>query len=223
MNSRSLIVALSLWAMSGCSHEESPQPATSSMEPATNQAADADAALITEESIDTATPQGEAISQDTPTFEEFHQAAFEGETEPLNEFLKAYPDQADRADADERTALMLASFNGHTAAVQSLLDAKASVKSRDSFGRTALIYASSGSSLEVVKLLVDHRSEINVVDNVEHWSPLMFASSEGQTRIVKYLLEKGADKTAKDIDGEDSADFARANGHADVVELLTKS
>ncbi|MCP4903142.1 MAG: ankyrin repeat domain-containing protein, partial [bacterium] len=48
------------------------------------------------------------------------------------------------SDIEKRTPLMLAAFNGHTAVAEYLLNEDAEVSAKDSNGRTALLYGSSG-------------------------------------------------------------------------------
>ncbi len=146
-------------------------------------------------------------------------AALNGELERVKELIGQGADPDD-VDQDGRTALMYASFNGHTEIVRLLLDQGAGVGSRDALGRTALLYASTGPFPETVKLLLDHHSDPNIVDNDEHFSPLMHAAAEGQLEVAKLLLDRGADPALKDKDGETAALFARNNGHTEVAGLI---
>ncbi len=123
-------------------------------------------------------------------------------------------------DEEGRTALMYASFNGHTGIMQELLNRNASVDLRDVNGRTALMLASSGPFPEAVRLLLDHGADPNLVDTEEHFSALMYAAAEGQLEVIKVLLKYHADPKLKDIDGDDASTFARNNGHAEVVNYL---
>jgi len=52
------------------------------------------------------------------------------------------------------------------------------------------------------------------------WTPLHYAARRGYTNVVKLLLAKSADVSAKDKNGRTALDYARTAGHADVVELL---
>ena len=123
-------------------------------------------------------------------------------------------------DAEGRTALMYASFNGHLEIVRKLIDSKAIVSIRDGEGRTALLYASTGPFPETVKLLLENNADPNIVDADEHFTPIMHAAAEGQLEVVKVLLEYGADPSLKDVDGETAYIFASQNGHTEVAKLL---
>ena len=70
-------------------------------------------------------------------------------------------------------------------------------------------------------MLLDKGAKVNVVDNDEKWTALMFAAAEGQTEIVDKLLKAGADITLKDIDGDTAADFATQAGHAEIARMIT--
>jgi ankyrin repeat protein len=48
----------------------------------------------------------------------------------------------------------------------------------------------------------------------------MHAAAEGQYRVVRILLQYGADPDLKDADGETARMFAIQNGHTAVAELL---
>jgi uncharacterized protein len=154
--------------------------------------------------------------------EAFTKAALDGDLAIVKQALAA-PAAANYADPDGRTALMLAAFNGHSGIVAALLDAGAKIDTRDQTGRTALMYACSGSNDATVALLVKRRAGVNLADSEEHWTPLMFAAAEGQTEVARRLLAAGADPTAADIDGEDSALFARSKGFAELADLIAKA
>lgn len=124
------------------------------------------------------------------------------------------------SDEMGRTALMFAAFDGHTDIVHLLLSKGAQVDLRDISGRTALMYSSSGPFPETVQLLLDWKADPNAVDGIEWWTPLMFAAGEGQLAVVKILLERGADPSLKDVDGDTALVFAQRRGHTEVERLL---
>jgi ankyrin repeat protein len=126
----------------------------------------------------------------------------------------------DVADAEKRTPMMFAAFNGHTAVAEYLLDAGAMVDTKDSNGRTALMYAASGDFAETIGLLLKRGADVNVQGTLEGFTPLMTAAAEGQVEVVRLLLDHDADRSLKDTDGDTALTFARQNGHTEVVALL---
>lgn len=148
-------------------------------------------------------------------------AAFDGDLATVTAALEnGVP--VDQTDQYGNTLLMLAAFNGHIDLTKTLLDAEADISVRDTEGRTALMFASTGPFPDVVRLLVKNGAEINAVDNVEHFSPVMFAAAEGLSPVVDILIEAGADLTLKDIDGDTAADFARQRGFTALADKLQK-
>ena len=55
-------------------------------------------------------------------------------------------------------------------------------------GRTSLIYAAHEGELEAVKVLVEHRADVNAVDN-EGKTALNWAEEENQSDIAAFLQE----------------------------------
>ena len=68
------------------------------------------------------------------------------------------------------------------------------------------MYASSQGYLDIVKLLLRKKADIEAKDAAE-WTPLLFASSEGHLEIVKLLLENKADIDANGFDVDTGAGF----------------
>jgi len=151
--------------------------------------------------------------------DQLHTASLDGENAKVKEAIAAGAD-VNAPDAEGRTALMLAAFNGHSEIVLMLTDNGASVARRDLMGRTALLYAATGPFPETVKILLDKGSEPNVVDSDEHFSPLMHAAAEGNLDVVKILMEAGANQDLKDVDGDNAESFARQAGHVAVADYL---
>jgi len=149
----------------------------------------------------------------------FHDAAYNGNFEKVKYALD-HGIKADVVDKDGQNALMFAAFNGHTKIATLLIDKNVPLNAKANTGRTALMYASSGPFPQTVQLLIDNKAEIDMVDNVEHFTALMFAASEGQIEVVKILLKVGADEKLKDIDGDNAEAFARQNGHLAVADYI---
>jgi hypothetical protein len=154
--------------------------------------------------------------------EAFRQAALDGKLEQVKALLKQGV-ACDAIDQVGATALMFTAFNGHSEIAILLLDAGAKIDKRDSLDRTALLYCASGPFPETVKILLDRGADPNTVDSDEHFSPLMHAAAEGHLEVVKVLIAYGADRSLKDVDGDDAASFAAQSGHMHVVEYLNSS
>jgi ankyrin repeat protein len=125
-----------------------------------------------------------------------------------------------KTDADGRTALMMAAFEGYTVVVELLLDNGAEVDFADGVGRTAIMYASSGPFPQTVDLLARNGADVNRIDLAEGWTALMFAAAEGQQAVVEVLARHGADLELTDQDGDAAVDHARARGQVHIVTLL---
>ncbi len=150
---------------------------------------------------------------------QLNESALEGDMSGVKAALKAGADEKG-TDEDGRTALMFASFNGHSKIVLELLDAGADIHHRDAMGRTSLLYAATGPFPETVRILLDKGAEPNVIDSDEHFTPLMHAAAEGNLDVVKILLKAGSDPTLIDVDGDNAASFARQAGHTEVADHL---
>jgi ankyrin repeat protein len=101
-----------------------------------------------------------------------------------------------RADGNY-TPLHEAALRGHTTIAQQLLEKKAAVHSRTSFGVTPLYCAAEFGKLDVVALLLAHQAHINEVAN-DGTPPLNVAADKNHFAVVDLLLRYGADMRLKD-------------------------
>ena len=155
-----------------------------------------------------------------------------------------------KIDGREWSPLMMASGSGHTDIVKLLLQRGAQVDLQNNVGRTALMIASDRGHMNIAKLLMDHGAEvgrdqvlvaacksgddslvlslINSGVNVNclvkfgygEWSPLMMASAEGHTDIVKLLLQRGAQVDLQYDHGSTALMRASDRGHMNIAKLL---
>lgn len=123
--------------------------------------------------------------------------------------------------SDQNLELIEAAHKGDLKRVQDLLNKGTDVETKNSDGITALMAAAFSNHLEIIKLLLEWKANVNVMPNGV--SLLMVSSTMGQTPVVKLLLEWEADANAKDSSGVTSLMAASYEGHFDVVKLLIEN
>lgn len=123
-------------------------------------------------------------------------------------------------DSKGRTALMWAAANGHTSVVEFLHGKGADINAQDSDGQTALMYATTRLSTATVQFLLKNGADVNVQSKKQGFTALIIAASGGDEKLVRLLLEYGADRNLAEHDGSTATDRARQGDHAAVVKLL---
>ena len=81
-----------------------------------------------------------------------------------------------------------------------------------------LLQAAHNGRADIVRLLLDNGADVNE-GTVIIGTPLIAAAIEGHANVVRLLLERGADICFK-ADGGTAKEFARKNGHKEVLALL---
>lgn len=118
-----------------------------------------------------------------------------------------------RAAADNDTAMVRLLLK-HGAKVDLLTKGKDPI--------TALIYPVQEGFLDIVKMLVEHGADVNSAGPGKQ-PPVRVAARNGRLKVLKYLIEKGAnfeDKTAND--GATPLEGAASKGHLDIVKFLVE-
>ena len=91
-------------------------------------------------------------------------------------------------DEDGRTALMRASYWGHTEIVRMLLERpEILVNLQNSGGQTALIWASRMGRTEIVQMLLERPEILVNLQDEWGWTALMYASDSGHTEIANLI------------------------------------
>jgi len=75
--------------------------------------------------------------------------------------------------------------------------------------------------LATVKKFVEYGANINEESN--GMTPLMFAARYNKVDIIKYLLEKGADKSVKDERGFTAVKYAELSNSAEAMAILKQA
>lgn len=87
---------------------------------------------------------------------------------------------------------------------------------------TALHYSSRAGHPDVVRLLLEHHADPNVVDE-RLVSALHFAALGGHGLIVKLLVDARADALVEDIDGQTPLNLAERTGNIGCIRLLQRA
>lgn len=158
-------------------------------------------------------------------------AAFAGRTDLVNTLIEIGADinrpvagLAPSPSGAGWTPLMIAAAQGHSETVSALVKAGANANATNSHGRTALMFAASYGFIAIVKDLLAHRADPNVVAKDDTgWTALIAAAHKGHVDVIRVLLDHGADFTIKDKEGKTALVWAEAQGHADVARVLTEA
>jgi ankyrin repeat protein len=138
---------------------------------------------------------------------------------------EAILNDAELSDSEKRKTLQdllaTSASNGEVDRVLRLVTGPArefvDVNAADADGNVPIIYASCFGHLDTVAALVENGADIDRRDQAS-WSPLMWAITNRQKEIVKYLLDHGASPDARTMNGRTAFDFVPPN--SDMAEYL---
>jgi ankyrin repeat protein len=157
-------------------------------------------------------------------------AAHTGDTEQLKILLDMNPALANTENSDGLTPLGFAAHFGQADAVKLLLQYGADVHafSHSKLGfipsNTALHAAiAGGRNLEVIRLLLAHNAQTNVLDSNDHTCLHTAAFHDDNMELIRLLIEHGAIVNAKVEGGQSALALAIEKGNSNVAELLSQN
>ncbi len=147
-----------------------------------------------------------------------------GERETVKMFLEAgAPVDRRQEKYPERTALHIASFQGHLSTAEYLFKkAKADVNIADGDKNTALHLAAMREHTNIVHLICDHGANIDGKGKYG-FTALHWASRNGHLPIVQCLVGRGASLNQQNDGGETPLYKASQYGHVSIVALLLEN
>eukprot|EP01083_Nonionella_stella_P063391 164737_1 len=122
---------------------------------------------------------------------------------------------------ENKTALILASENGHAAIVSLLLENDANVDGVDKYGMTSLHHAAFKGHNEICKILINNGADIDCYDKAS-LTPLHEAASSGKGGVIKVLLKAGASVVLTDKNNKTALDIATEFNRTTCIKYLKK-
>ncbi|WP_199710861.1 ankyrin repeat domain-containing protein [Noviherbaspirillum cavernae] len=127
-------------------------------------------------------------------------------------------------DRQRDSAYLLAGARGYLGILRLTLAHGADLKSTNRYGGTALIPACERGHVETVRTLIAAGVKVDHVNNLG-WTGLLEAiilgtRGDAQTKIVRMLLDAGANPALADKDGVTPLQHARQRGYHDIAQML---
>lgn len=151
--------------------------------------------------------------------EQFYQAIRTDSSRALGQLLSSGAD-VNVKDSRGTTPLMYAAAVGTSRMMRQLIDAGADVNARNSFDATALMWCTQ--DMDKVRLLIEKGADVNARSKQGRTPVLIAAGHDGNSAIVRLLLEHGAN-LAEARDSKKSSPLLEAALYdAATVDLLLK-
>ena len=145
-----------------------------------------------------------------------HLATMDGRLDAVN-LLLAQGAPVGKSDQFKNTPLLLAATSGYTGIVRVLLENKAPINSADMLGNTALHAA---TLVRVGGKDFNPSAGIPLEGHQAAEQAIQKSTPEAKLRIVKLLLERGAQPHMKNLEGATPIDAARRFGTPEILHLL---
>ncbi|CAJ1368349.1 unnamed protein product [Effrenium voratum] len=124
---------------------------------------------------------------------------------------------------DGSTPLHMAATFGLTDSLRSLLLAGADLQATATSGVQAIHAAAIAGHAEIVRVLVEHKANIDARHSFAQNTPLHFAAEMGHVQVVRMLCQLGADVEAEKSQGGSALHTAADTDNAEVARVLLES
>jgi len=143
-----------------------------------------------------------------------------GSSDALMVMLDGDPSIINEKNPEGYSPLILAAYYSNTPVVKALLSNGALVNEKSGYG-TALMAATVKGKVKIVKILLEHKADPNVVDT-NGTTALLYATMFQHSEITALLLNHNADISLKDNRGNTALDYAILMKNETLVNLLNK-
>lgn len=150
-----------------------------------------------------------------------HIAAGEGDLPMLDKLLGAGA-MIDPIDRIGRSALSMAAMKGRHDLVELLLRLGLNVNGEDSCSWTPLDTACEDGYVRVAELLLEHNADIHKYKKHDKQNPLHQAAAMHRPRIIRQLVDLGANRSLRDCYGYSALDYA-SNHPASFQAIMDES
>ncbi|MBX3722061.1 MAG: ankyrin repeat domain-containing protein [Turneriella sp.] len=140
--------------------------------------------------------------------------------------VQAYLNEQAIAAKESVTPLMMAAKKGDIEGVQQRLAAGDDLNLTDVQGETAIYKACAASHIDVVKLLIKAKADVNIATKYGGETPVIVAAQKGYDDIITLLIKARAiinPKPQRFLDNQTALMAAARKGHASTVSLLIKA
>lgn len=153
-----------------------------------------------------------------PEAKELFEAIRRGQISAMQRVLDRDPKLISSVDENGSTPLILAAYWAGGPEVEELLARGADPNAKNDSGVAALIPATD--NLETTRLLVEAGADVNGSTDAGDSALIVAARRAGASRVVRYLLDKGANIKASTKGGATALHRAAESGDLDVLKLL---
>ena len=153
-----------------------------------------------------------------PAAKELFQAIRRGQISAMRSVLDRDPKLISAVDENGSTPLILAAYWAGAAEVKELLARGADPNAKNDSGVAALIPATD--NLETTRLLVEAGADVNGRTEAGDSALIVAARRAGAARVVRYLLDNGANIKASTKGGATALHRAAEAGDVEVLKLL---
>ncbi|XP_041350486.1 serine/threonine-protein phosphatase 6 regulatory ankyrin repeat subunit B-like [Gigantopelta aegis] len=153
---------------------------------------------------------------------DLHYASSHGNVRRIQEIIhKTGTFNLNRKDYYGKTPLYWAAYKGHKACIEELLKFGAKVNTQCRHGGTPL-HAVVSLYPDSALLLIKHGADVNCADN---WgvTPMYLAASNGQLKVIQYLILAGAHLTYRNKTGDIPKQLSCHTKFCDYLQQLSQS
>ncbi|XP_050532673.1 ankyrin repeat domain-containing protein 6-like isoform X2 [Daktulosphaira vitifoliae] len=134
------------------------------------------------------------------------------------------PDEELPMLVDGRTALHYAASTGDCSSIAELLTNKSvDVNSQDAVGYSAIQIAAAEGNLDVLRLLLRHRAEVNLHDSVYGDTPLHTSARYGHAGVFRILLSAQCKVSEQNKNGDTVLHIASAMGRRKLTKIILQA
>jgi|WetSurMetagenome_2_1015567.scaffolds.fasta_scaffold24871_1 uncharacterized protein len=168
-------------------------------------------------------PTSQKDTKTTVSKVDFFKAVKDGDVAKVKEYLekdKSLVNAVDSSNGINETALGIVTFAGNKELTELLIKNGANVNFQDAYGVAPIHGAARTNKLDVIKVLLENKADINLPTTTGKETPLHYAARFNNPDVVKYLLDKGAKKDDKDASGNTPYEAAKKENADKVLPLL---